>query len=282
MKKMIAASLLLASSLTAADDRFADVEISATKVAGSVYMLVGAGGNIGVSAGEDGLLMVDDQYAPLAEKIVATLASLGDKAPRYVINTHYHGDHTGSNAFFHENRGATIFAHENVRIRLASDEKVSKAALPVVTYQDGVKFHLNGETIHVIHLAEGHTDGDSIVWFEQPDVLHTGDLFFRDMFPYIDLGAGGSVAGYIESVETILNKINDNTTVIPGHGELATKADLQRFVDMIKTTYAFVQAQKAKGMSEAEVIEVGLDDAWESWSWRFITEERWIKTLYPQ
>ena len=126
----------------------------------------------------------------------------------------------------------------------------------------------------------GHTDGDSAVWFEQPDVLHTGDLFFKDMFPYIDLGAGGTVTGYIQSVETLLSKIDDDTQVIPGHGTLANKADLQRFVDMIKETHAFVQSKKAEGLSEQDVLDAGLPEQWDSWAWRFINEERWIKTLY--
>jgi cyclase len=269
------------SALSQDGDRFANVEVTATPVAGSVYVLVGAGGNVGVSAGEDGVLMIDDQFAGLAEKIATTVAGLSDSAPRYVINTHYHGDHTGSNAFFKENKGSTIFAHENVRIRLASDDKISKSALPVVTYQNGIKFHLNDETIHVIHLADAHTDGDSVVWFEQPDVLHMGDLFFKDMFPYIDLGAGGTVKGYITAVETLIAKIDDDTHVIPGHGgPIANRADLQRFVDMIKATYAFVQAKKAAGMSEDDVLTAGLDAKWDSWSWAFINEERWIKTLY--
>lgn len=288
MEKILAICLLTMASLgvcaataaAQASERFANVEVTATAVAGSVYMLVGAGGNIGISVGDDGVLMVDDQYAGLADKIAATLGELTDKTPRYLINTHYHGDHTGSNAFFKKNNDSTIFAHENVRIRLASDDKIGKAALPVVTYQDGMKFHLNNETIHVIHLADAHTDGDSVVWFEEPDVLHTGDLFFKDMFPYIDLGAGGTVKGYIAAVVTLLAKIDDDTQVIPGHGALADKADLQRFVDMMKATYAFVQAQKAAGMSEGDVIRSGLDDKWTSWSWAFINEERWIKTLY--
>jgi glyoxylase-like metal-dependent hydrolase (beta-lactamase superfamily II) len=262
------------------DDRFANVEVNATAVAGSVYMLVGSGGNIGVSAGPDGLLLIDDQYAPLAKKIVATLSELSDQSPNYIVNTHYHGDHTGSNAFFKENKGATIFAHENVRIRLASAEGSKQAALPVVTYQDGIKFHLNGETIHVFHLAEGHTDGDSAVWFEEPNVLHTGDLFFKDMFPYIDLGAGGSVKGYIESVEALLKKIDTGTKVIPGHGALGNKDDLERFVTMIKETYAFVQAKKAAGMTEEQVLKTGLEAKWDAWAWAFINEEKWIKTLY--
>ncbi len=280
MKRVAALAILGMTTFVQADDRFTNVEVTAQPVAGSVYMLVGSGGNIGVSAGVDGLLLIDDQYAPLAKKIAATLSELSDKAPSYIINTHYHGDHTGSNAYFHEHQGATIFAHENVRIRLASDDNAESASLPVVTYQDGIKFHMNGETIHVFYLAEGHTDGDSAVWFEQPDVLHTGDLFFKDMFPYIDLGAGGSVPGYIQSVETLLSKIDDDTKVIPGHGVLGNKADLQRFVNMIKETYAYVQASKKKGMSEVQVLEAGLDSKWQSWSWAFINEEKWIKTLY--
>ena len=283
MKKNILAATLMAglfSYQAHAQSGFDDVKIESNAIAGSVHMLVGAGGNIGVSAGEDGILIVDDQYAPLAEKIANALASISESKTRYVINTHYHGDHTGSNAFFHEHKDATIFAHENVRVRLASGKDADPAALPVVTYEQGVKFHFNGETIHVFHLPGGHTDGDSVVWFEQPDVLHTGDLYFKDMFPYVDQGAGGSVTGYIASVQTILDKIDDDTSIIPGHGSLATKADYQRFLDMIKETYAYVQAKKAAGMSEDDVVAAGLESKWDSWSWRFITTERWIRTLY--
>lgn len=270
------------TSYAIADNRFADVEVSAQALSGSVHMLVGAGGNIGVSAGEDGLLMVDDQYAPLAEKIAQTLSTLSEQSPRYIINTHYHGDHTGSNAFFHEHKGATIFAHENVRIRLSSADNGESKALPVVTYKDGLKFHFNNETIHVFHLPLGHTDGDSVVWFEEPNILHTGDLFFKDMFPYIDLDAGGSVKGYISAVETLLSKIDDTTQIIPGHGELANKKEYETFLNMIKETHAYVQAQKRAGKSVDDVIEAGLDEKWSAWSWQFINEERWIKTLYPQ
>jgi len=229
-----------------------DTQITTIHVGGSVHMLLGAGGNIGVSVGEDGILMIDDQYAPLAEKITAAITELSDAPKRFIVNTHHHGDHTGSNAFFAENKGVTIFAHENVRIRLANTEDANDASLPVVTYQDGVKFHLNNETIHVFHLPGGHTDGDSAVWFEEPDILHTGDLFFMNMFPYVDLGAGGSVPAYIQSVEALLNKLNDDSKIIPGHGpRVASKADLQRFVDMIKETYDFVQSKKRAGSASA-------------------------------
>lgn len=283
MKIEIFVSLLLLSlapmSLSA-NDRFADVQVIPAKLSESVYMLKGAGGNIGVSAGEDGLLLIDDQYAPLAEKIVTTLKQISDKKPKYIINTHYHGDHTGSNAYFSENLGSTIFSHENVRIRLASSKDLNPKALPVVTYQDGIKFHLNNETIHIIHYPTAHTDGDSVVWFEQSDVLHTGDLFFKDMFPYIDLGAGGTVKGYIKAVEALMSKIDEDTVVIPGHGTLAKRDDLQRFVNMIKETHKYVQEKKMAGLSEDQVLELGLEEKWKDWAWRFITEDRWIKTLY--
>lgn len=276
---LVLASLSFASL---AQDRFADVEITDTPLKGSVHMLQGAGGNIGVSAGKDGILIIDDQYAPLAERIASALGELGSDKPKYIINTHYHGDHTGSNAFFHEQKGAIIFAHENVRVRLAGDENVDAAALPVVTYKDGVKLYFNDETIHVMHLPEGHTDGDSAVWFEEPDVLHTGDLFFNERFPYIDTNSGGSVTGYIESVETLLGKVEADTVIIPGHGPLGDKAAYETFLEMIKTTFDIVKKHKAEGKSEAEIIAAGLGEKWASWGWQFISEERWIKTLYPE
>jgi glyoxylase-like metal-dependent hydrolase (beta-lactamase superfamily II) len=286
MKKVMKKSLL-ALSLTGlvlssafSQGRFDDVEIKTQAVGGSVHMLVGAGGNIAVSAGPDGLLIVDDQYADLAEKIALSLADISKEQTRYVINTHFHGDHTGSNAFFSKHKKATIIAHDNVRVRLSAGEETDPAMLPVITYDKGVKFHMNGDTVHVFHLPSAHTDGDSAVWFEQPDILHTGDLFFKDWFPFIDLNSGGSVPGYIAAVETLLGKIDKDTIVIPGHGAIATKADYERFLDMIKKTYAYVQAKKAAGMSEDELVKAGLEDTWKAWSWAFISEEKWIRTLY--
>lgn len=281
-RSLILAALVAISPLNQAfaQDRFADVEVKATEVRGAVHMLTGMGGNIGVSAGEDGVLIIDDQFAPLAEKIASALGELGSDKPKYVINTHYHGDHTGSNAFFHSHKGATIFAHENVRVRLASDEKVKPEALPTVTYDDGIKIYFNGETVHVMHLPVGHTDGDSVVWFEQPDVLHTGDLFFNGMFPYIDQGAGGNVEGYMESVQHLLNKIDDDTVVIPGHGKLSNKKEYTTFLNMISETFSYVKSLKQDGKSLEEVKAMGLDDKWADWSWNFISEEKWITTLY--
>lgn len=277
------ASVLLcawASGAALAQDRFAEVEIKSQHLAGSVYMLTGAGGNIGVSAGEEGLLIIDDQYEPLAKRISAALDEIVKGQLKYVINTHYHGDHTGSNAYMREVRNSTVLAHENVRKRLAENEQHTHNALPVVTYAQGINLHFNGETINVSHLSVGHTDGDSIVLFEQANVLHTGDLFFKDRFPYIDLSAGGSVAGYIANVENIIAMIDDETQVIPGHGDLANRADLQRFVDMIKQTNAEVQHSKKAGNSVEQVVANGLNEKWKAWSWSFINEEKWIKTLY--
>ena len=263
-----------------AQDRFADVEVKATAIKGSVHMLTGAGGNIGVSAGEDGVLIIDDQFAPLAEKIAAQLGQLGSDKPKYVINTHYHGDHTGSNAFFHSHKGATILAHKNVRVRLADDEKVKPEALPTITYEDGIKIYFNGETLHVMHLAVGHTDGDSVVWFEQPNVMHTGDLFFNGRFPYIDQGAGGNVEGYMDSVKQLLAKIDDETVIIPGHGDISNKQEYSAFLAMISETFSYVKALKQDGKTLDEVKAMGLDDKWADWSWNFINEEKWITTLY--
>ena len=281
-RSLILAALVAISPLNQAfaQDRFADVEVKATEVRGAVHMLTGMGGNIGVSAGEDGVLIIDDQFAPLAEKIASALGELGSDKPKYVINTHYHGDHTGSNAFFHSHKGATIFAHENVRVRLASDEKVKPEALPTVTYDEGIKIYFNGETVHVMHLPVGHTDGDSVVWFEQPVVLQTGDLFFNGMFPYIDQGAGGNVEGYMESVQHLLNKIDDDTVVIPGHGKLSNKKEYTTFLNMISETFSYVKSLKQDGKSLEEVKAMGLDDKWADWSWNFISEEKWITTLY--
>ncbi|WP_333972931.1 MBL fold metallo-hydrolase [Alteromonas mediterranea] len=279
---LIAASPLVLSPFNTAiaQDRFADVEVKATAIKGSVHMLTGAGGNIGVSAGEDGVLIIDDQFAPLAEKIAAQLGQLGSDKPKYVINTHYHGDHTGSNAFFHSHKGATILAHENVRVRLADDEKVKPEALPTITYEDGIKIYFNGETLHVMHLAVGHTDGDSVVWFEQPNVMHTGDLFFNGRFPYIDQGAGGNVEGYMDSVKQLLAKIDDDTVIIPGHGDISNKQEYTAFLSMISETFNYVKALKQDGKTLDEVKTMGLEDKWSDWSWNFINEEKWIATLY--
>ncbi|GAB2685985.1 MBL fold metallo-hydrolase [Aliiglaciecola aliphaticivorans] len=257
-----------------------DVTMKSENLGGSVYMLTGMGGNIGVSAGDDGLLIIDDQYEPMAEKISAALDSILKDKLRYVINTHYHGDHTGSNAYMKEVKDATIFAHDNVRIRLLDKEEHKHSELPVVTYSQGVTFHFNGDTLKVMHLSNAHTDGDSVVMFEKANILHTGDLFFNGLFPYIDIDSGGSVKGYIAGVEKLISMINDDTKIIPGHGPLGNKAQLQAFVDMIKQTSAQVKQLKINGLPVEDVIDAGLDEKWKDWSWAFINEEKWIRTLY--
>ncbi len=279
MKKLLASLAMLCATAANAHDRFANVEVTTTKLTDSVYMLKGAGGNIGVSVGEDGVLMIDDQFEPLAPKITEAIRAISDNDIRFLINTHYHGDHVGGNAWFAKTEGTTIFAHDNVRMRLVDGDK-EKAALPVVTYEQGVKFHFNGDTIHVRHTPSSHTDGDSYIWFEQQNIIHAGDLLFNYMFPYIDLNGGGTVPGFINTIEAMIAATDDNTRIIAGHGELANKADLINYLDMLKATAAVVKQMKDDGLSLQQAVAKGLDAKWDSWSWNFIDEKKWISTLY--
>ncbi len=276
----IAFTALASAATTAADDKYADVKIATQALSGSVYMLTGAGGNIGVSAGEEGILIIDDQFAPLAEKISSAIGEIAKQPMKYVINTHYHGDHTGSNAYFKEVHDSTIFAHDNVRKRLEASSDHVHAALPVVTYEQGLTFHFNDDTIRVMYLPAGHTDSDSVVWFEKANVLHAGDLFFQGRFPYIDLAGGGTVKGYIANATKLIGMLDDETKIIPGHGDLATKQDYQAALNMMQQTAKFVADKKSAGVSLSTLIEQGLDDKWQDWAWNFITEEKWITTLY--
>ncbi len=278
MKTVLSAlTLLLVAGVSQANDRFANVEIKAQQVRDNLYMLTGAGGNIGALVGSDGILLVDDQFEPLAAKIEKAVFELTDEKKKvsYVVNTHYHGDHTGSNVYF--SKSASVIAHENVRKRLSVK---SKEGLPVITYQGGVKLHLNEQTVDVKHLASGHTDGDSVIYFKQANVWHLGDLFFESRFPYVDIKSGGTVAGYLKNLETLLTEINDDALVIPGHGVLTDKKSLAKKVAMIKATKAEVEQMKSQGVDVEEAVAKGLSEQWKDWSWAFITEERWIRTLY--
>jgi len=271
---------LLLNSLTAFSDDFDQVKITVVPAAGDVYMLQGAGGNIGVLATKEGLLLVDDQFVPLAKKIEKAMVKIADKELRYVVNTHLHDDHTqGNNYFSHK---APIFAHENVRKRLvdknAANEQ-TKTALPVVTYQDGINIFLDNEQIKLAHLPNGHTDGDTIVYFKKANVLHTGDLFFELGFPYIDLGNGGSVKGYLDNVNYMLKHFPDDVVIIPGHGKLTNKVRLQEFATMISDSIKRVSKALAQGKNESEIVNLGVEDKYKKWTWSFIDEERWIKTL---
>ncbi|MBY5993880.1 MBL fold metallo-hydrolase [Ferrimonas balearica] len=268
----------LAAQAPNPNDRFANVTIEAQQLRPGIHMLTGAGGNIGVSSGEDGLLLIDDQFAPLAKRIEAALAEIQPGPVRFVINTHHHGDHTGGNAHF--GRDGTVFAHHNVLKHLKADPKVSPEQWPVVTFDDGIEVHFNGQRIRVIHLGAGHTDGDALVWFEEQGVLHMGDLFFKDRFPYVDQTHGGTVRGYTERVREALRWTDDQTLIIPGHGDLANKADLSRFLTMLEDSLRW--AESMKGQPKDAWHAAGMPEAYRDWSWSFISETRWIDTLWRE
>jgi cyclase len=281
------AALLFATTAFAQQD-FSKVEVKATKVAGSVYMLTGAGGNIGASIGEDGIVIIDDQYAPLAPKIEAALKSITDKPVRFILNTHYHGDHTGGNEHF--GKSAPIVAHENVRKRLASGvtrrgqttPPAPKGALPVLTFDDSVTIHLNGEDVKAVHMPHGHTDGDSVIWFTQSNVVHMGDDFFNGLFPFIDQENGGSVRGLIENLDNVLSMLPADAKVIPGHGALSDKAGLTKFRDTVRNTLAAVEAGQRTGRSAEQLKADKILAEWDSWGQGFIKTDVWIDTLVKE
>ena len=277
MKKIIIGLSLFLVSATVLSQDYAKVEITATKAAGDVYMLKGAGGNIGVLATEKGLLLVDDQFQPLAEKIQSAMKSIKNNKLKYIVNTHYHGDHTGSNSFF--SHKAPIFAHENVRSRLSAKAEHDVNSLPVVTYKDGVKIHLGNEEIQLTHLPNGHTDGDSIVYFKQANVLHTGDLFFEIGFPYVDIDGGGNVKGYLANVRYMIENTPDDVVIIPGHGKMTNKASLKDFATMIDFSIKRVELALSQGKSETDILAMGIGEKYKDKAWAFINEEFWLKTL---
>ena len=244
---------------------FSKVEITTTRLGDTVYMLQGAGGNIGVSAGEDTVFIVDDQFAPLTAKISAAIAKISPKPVQFVLNTHWHGDHTGGNENLGKG-GAIIVAHENVRKRLSSDQFIdlikskevalSKSGLPVVTFGTSLSFHLNGEEIRVVHAPHAHTDGDAIVHFIGSDVVHTGDILWNGLYPFIDYSSGGSVSGVIAGCDRVLAMVSDKTKLIPGHGPLATRADLQAYRDMLVAISARVHQAIVAGKTDDEIVKL--------------------------
>ena len=272
---LVAALALGGAAPLAAQQDYGAVEIVTTPLAAGVFMLTGAGGNIGVSVGEDGVFVVDDQFAPLSDKIMTAIEGLSDKPVSYVLNTHWHGDHTGGNEHFGE-AGAVVVAHDNVRTRM-STEQVNRvfrrttppspdAALPVVTFTEDVTFHFNGGPISVRHVPGAHTDGDSLVYFEGADVLHTGDTFFNGFFPFIDVDSGGGLEGTIAAAETALGLLTRDSQIIPGHGPRATMIDLERYRDMLVEVRDIMAPLVESGRGRAEVLAgnplAGLDGSW--------------------
>ena len=231
-----------------------EVTIQVVPVSENISMLVGQGGNIGILTGEDGVIMIDDQFARLSDKIMATIETLSDQPVKFLVNTHFHGDHTGGNANFQE-KGALIVAHENVRKRLKqNDNNPLGEGLPVVTFTEDVMLHVNNNDVMITHVHNAHTDGDALIYFPTANVLHTGDTFFNGNFPYIDLKSGGSVAGLIEAAEKGLMMINKDTRIIPGHGDLASMEDYKNYLAMLKGIQKNVQAAIEKGKSKEQII----------------------------
>ena len=250
---------LMGAAVAAQQRDFSKVEITTQQVAEGIYMLQGAGGNIGIMAGADGVLTIDDQFAPLSEKIKAAIAKVSDKPVRFLFNTHYHGDHVGGNENFGK-LGITIVAHDNVWARLSKPDAARslpaypKEALPIITFGGTITFHLNGDTIAVTHLPPAHTDGDAVLYFEKANVLHTGDCFFNGRYPVVDVKVGGSVDGMIAATEKILSMVNDRTKIIPRHGPLGDKASLQAFHDMLVAVRDKVRPLVASGKSVEEIV----------------------------
>jgi cyclase len=280
-----------ATLLMAQNQDFSKVQIKVTKVSGNIYMLEGAGGNIAASVGEDGIVIVDDQFAPLADKIAAALKGIGvtDKPVRFVLNTHYHGDHTGGNLAF-ATSGSTVIAQDNVRKRLETGGKAGngatvgpapKGALPIITFDHDVTVHLNGEDIRALHFPAGHTDGDAIVFFPKANVVHMGDDFVRYGYPFIDVNSGGSVQGMIAACEKVVAVLPPDVKVIPGHGQLSNLDEVKDYIVMLKGTSAAVEAALKSGKTVDQMKKEKILAAWDKkYSSDFINSDGFIDTLY--
>ncbi len=290
-KKLLIFIILVGWVLTNTLSAQATDEKVTLQVSEKIFMIAGKGGNVGFFIGEDGTFLIDDNFAPLTEKIIAAVKSVGGDNPKFLINTHYHGDHTGGNENF--GRGGTlIFSHDNVRERLKNGYYIAafkmKApatapeGLPVVTFSEGIKFHLNGDTVQAIHVPYAHTDGDSFIYFTKANVIHAGDIWFNGLYPFIDVSHGGTLRGTIRGVDQILSLVDNDTKIIPGHGPLAGKAELQKYRDMLSTAYERLRKLKAQGVTAEEAAAANpLDDLEQTWGNGIFTGDRWIELIYP-
>ena len=275
LPRFLAAACAALALAAQAQTDFSKVEIKTTKLSDTTYMMVGAGGNLGLSVGEDAVFLIDDQFAPLTEKIKAAIAAITSKPVRFILNTHWHFDHTGGNENF-ANAGAILVAHENVRRRMSTDQFIEfikstqpafpKAALPVVTFAQGLTFHLNGDEMRVTHIPRAHTDGDAIVQFVASDVIHMGDVYFSGMYPFIDTSSGGTIDGTIAGCDQALAIAKDSTRIIPGHGPLSNRAELKEYRDMLATVAARIRKLIADGKKVDEIVAAkptaDLDGKW--------------------
>ena len=283
-------SLLTLLSFLPANGQDEGVEIIPTKITDTLYLLQGKGWNIGLSIGDDGPLMIDDQFAPLSEKIMATVATLSDQSIRFVINTHWHGDHTGGNENLGK-AGAIIVAHENVRVRMSKGQFMKafnrhvnpapEAALPVVTFPQSMTIHWNGDELAIDHLSSAHTDGDAVIHFKKANVLHTGDLFFNGFYPFVDASSGGSFAGLLNALNSLAERIDDETVIIPGHGPLAKKADLLRYITMLETVQATIGDLIEQGQTKEEIIAAKPTAEFDAdWGGGFLAPDIWVGIVY--
>ncbi len=294
IKLSISLVVLLFNSLAFAGDSsnqgFDNITLKTTHVRGNIYMLEGvggfAGGNIGVSAGTDGVLLVDDQMSPMSEKINAAIKDINTGQLRFILNTHWHGDHTGGNEHF--SKQATIISHANVRHRMMTDQENffgksparPKEAWPIITFNDAVNIHFNDEDIQFIHYANGHTDGDGVIYFPKSNVAHLGDHFFNGVFPFVDLTTGGNAFKLTENIKTIIDSLPEDALIIPGHGELSDIPGLKTYYKMLTTSTSLVKNMAAKGKTLEEIQQAGLPDEWASWGGGFINEANWIQSIY--
>lgn len=287
-KLSLGALIFLASTSLSAKET--EVKITTINVNNGVYMLMGQGGNIGLSVGDDGIFMIDDQFAPLSKKIKDAISKISNKPLKFVINTHWHFDHTGGNENFGKD-GAVIVSHNNVRKRMSKEGFIKafnktipaspKVALPVITFNDEIKFHFNDEEIEVLHQENAHTDGDSIIFFKSSNVVHTGDIYFNGFYPFIDSSSEGSIDGVIKSVNYIISRTNDQTKIIPGHGKLSNKKELIAYRDTVVTLRDRMVKLIKEGKTLDEVLAMkpnaDLDDTWGK---GFLNPETFLKILY--